>query len=155
MTPNGTNTVTLCRVRGCGWTHTAPPLSIPIIGQPNQQVVEYVTKLIQHVQEKHPPLGNRTLASTQEFMGYLFTDYFKVNDPSVIQMREVIRAQLHKATRKNSITDAEIKDRLSRLPIDGELFEKLEGLLQDMRDVLLEEGRYAPQLPEQKPLVTA
>jgi hypothetical protein len=148
---------TRCLVPGCGQGFAKSPLDVPIIGQPNQQVVEFVSALMRHIQQKHPELMAHISGTVQEVMGFLCVALFQIEDPALINIQERVRSQLHRVTRSKAsiISDAQITDRLSRLPIDADLMEPLQGLLQDMRDVLLEEGRYAPQLPEQKPLVTA
>jgi hypothetical protein len=137
--------ITKCRV--CPKEFSTSPFDIPIIGQPNQKVITYVTALMKHLQS-HPEQMAGFAAALQEFSGLLCVSNFDMQDPQLIAMAERIRARTHRFTRRNIISDAMISDRLSQLPIPADILEPLTGLFQDMRDVLLEEGRYAPKLPE-------
>jgi hypothetical protein len=145
---------TVCRVPGCGQEFLKSPLDIPIVGQPNRQVVEFVTALAAHVQKKHPDLMNQLAASAQEWMGYLTVALFNIEDPSLLRMREHVRARMQLYTRKTTISDAEIQDRVARIGLDSEQEEGVNLLLRDMRDILTESGKYSPQLGEEAKIVT-
>jgi hypothetical protein len=92
----------------------------------------------------------------QEYTGFLVVSLFELNDPKLLEMREHIRATIAKVSRRFQISDADIQDRVARMELDSQDEEGLNILLRDMRDLLTEQGRYAPQngQPAQKPLVT-
>ena len=154
MTPN-LEYITKCRVPGCNKEFVSTPLDIPIIGQPNARVVKFVTALGEHIQKKHPQLMQNIAGAIQEYTGFLVVSLFEVNDPKLLEMRENIRATISKVSRRFQVSDADIQDRVARLELDPEQEEGLNILLRDMRDLLTEQGSYAPQngQPAQKPLV--
>lgn len=146
---------TRCRVPGCNQEFASSPLDIPIIGQPNARVVKFVTLLMEHVQKKHPQAMQAISASVQEFMGFMVVAMFECGDPKLTAMFEHVRATVQKFSRRFQISDAEIQDRIARLELDPEDEEGLQILLTDMRDLLTEQGSYAPAngQPAEKPLV--
>ena len=151
---------TTCRL--CGdRLHT--PAFVPLVGkQVDPAVVQYVIRLQKHVQSRHPEHAQTVQNEIAQFTGYAILSAFVVQDPILVTMREAVRGALHKGTRRMFITDAQIDDRIEALeadnhsdsdpPIDLNL---LRILLRDMRDLLCEEGPYAPATePASKPLVT-
>lgn len=155
MTPN-LEYITKCTAPGCKKEFISSALDIPIIGQPNERVVKFVTALYDHMNSKHPEIMARIAQAIQEYMGFLVVGMFEVSDPKLLEMREHIRAQVAKVSRRFQISNADIQDRVARLELDPDEEEGLNTLLQDMRDLLTEQGRYAPQngKPDEKPLVT-
>lgn len=147
---------TVCRIPGCGQEFQRSPLDIPIIGAPNDSVVRFVTHLMEHVQIKHPQAMQQISGAIQEYMGFLVLSMFQCQDPRLAEMYEGVRASIHKVSTRLTISDDEIRDRIARLGLDPDQEEGLNTLLRDMRDLLTEQGRYAPQngQPAQKPLVT-
>jgi hypothetical protein len=81
---------------------------------------------------------------------------FQCEDPKLAQLQERVRASIFKVSRRMTITDAEIQDRVARLGLDPDEEEGLHTLLKDMRDLLTEQGNYAPPngQPAPQPLVT-
>ena len=70
-------------------------------------------------------------------------------------MRESIRALLFRMSRRNNIPDSVIDGKIAELGFEEEDAEGLRALLQDLRDLLTEQGRYAPLNGSQPaPLVT-
>ena len=136
---------TVCRVPGCGQDFVSSPLDIPIIGQPNARVVHFVTKLMEHVQQKHPAIMQQISGALQEYTGFLVLTMFQWQDPQLQKMHESVRASIHKVSTRFTISDDEIQDRIARLGLEPEQEEGLNTLLRDMRDLLTEQGRYAPQ----------
>ena len=155
MTPN-LEYITKCRVPGCNKEFVSNALDIPIIGQPNERVVRFVTALYDHLGKKHPEVMQRITGAIQEYMGFLVVGMFEVSDPKLLEMREHIRATLARIFRRFQISDGDIQDRIARLELDPEEEEGLNTLLRDMRDLLTEQGNYAPRngQPADKPLVT-
>lgn len=148
--------VTKCSVPTCGKQFISSALDIPILGAPNERVVKFVTALMDHLQTKHPQIMAQVSQSIQEFMGFLVISMYEVQDPKLLEMREFIRAGLAKVSRRFQISNADIEDRVARLELDSEDEEGLNILLRDMRDLLTEQGDYAPRngQPAGRPLVT-
>ena len=156
MTPPNVEYVTRCRVQGCGKQFLSSPMDIPIIGQPNDRVVKFVTALMEHVSKKHPQAMQQIAGAVQEYMGFLIVTMFQCQDPQLSQLQERVRASIAKVSRKLTITNEEIQDRVARLGLDPDEEEGLQTLLRDMRDLLTEQGSYAPPngQPASSPLVT-
>ena len=156
MTPPNVEYVTRCRVQGCGKQFLSSPMDIPIIGQPNDRVVKFVTALMEHVQKKHPQHMQQISGAIQEYMGFLIVTMFQCEDPKLAQLQERVRASIFKVSRRLTITNEEIQDRVARLGLDPDEEEGLQTLLRDMRDLLTEQGNYAPAngQPAPQPLVT-
>jgi hypothetical protein len=148
--------ITKCRVPGCTKEFVSTPFDIPIIGQPNARVVKFIMALAEHLEKKHPQMIENIDGASKEYTGFLIVSLFEVNDPKLLEMRENIRATIAKVSRRFQISDADIQDRVARMELDSEDEEGLNVLLRDMRDLLTEQGGYAPQngQPAQKPLVT-
>jgi len=155
VTPN-LEYITRCKVPGCSKQFVSSALDIPIIGQPNERVVKFVTALMDHLQKKHPEIMTRVAGAIQEYMGLLVISMFQVEDPKLLEMREFIRASIAQVSRRFQISDADIRDRVARLELDADEEEGLNMLLRDMRDFLTERGNYAPKNGNlvEKPLVT-
>jgi hypothetical protein len=111
---------------------------------------------MEHVQKKHPQAMMQISGSIQEFMGFLVVSMFQCEDPKLSQLQERVRASIAKVSRKLTITNEEIQDRVARLGLDPDEEEGLQTLLRDMRDLLTEQGNYAPQngQPTPQPLIT-
>lgn len=152
----GPEYMTRCIVPGCGKEFVSDALDIPIVGQPNERVVRFITGLMNHVQTKHPAAMVQIAGAMQEYMGFLVVSMFSAEDPAIVQMKESVRATIFRFARRMQITDADIQDRIARLELDPDEEEGLNILLRDMRDLLTEQGSYAPKVPTpaQKPLVT-
>lgn len=149
--------ITRCRVPGCNKEFVSSPLDIPIIGRPNERVVKFVGALVEHIQKKHPQAMPNISAAVQEFTGFLVISMFEVADPKLQEMTEHVRASLAKLSRRFNISNEDIQDRVARMGLDPEEEDGLNTLLRDMRDLLTEQGSYAPKIqqPADKPLVTA
>lgn len=145
---------TKCRVPGCGQELQSPPL-VPIVGgKPNQDVIDFVLRLYKHLEKKHPEQFNQLNASVQQWMGFSAIALFHIQDPVLVMIQESVRAAIHRFTTKSYITDLEIQDRVAALGFTENEAEGLNTLLRDMRDILCEEGAYAPGPPVQKSIVT-
>ena len=152
MSNNGTTSllthVTTCRVqdfagRPCGVRFTAPPMDVPIIGEPpGQKTIRMLQALGKHCAQKHPEHFQTTISGAQEFQGLLIGLSFDTTDPALLQLREMSRYNIHVLTRKNIVYDKTLINRVvSQEPITGE---KAIGLLKNLRDALLELGKYSP-----------
>lgn len=142
--------ITKCLI--CGHEFQASAFDIPIIGQPSERLITFAQALMKHL-GKHAEQMGAFAGALQECSYLLCVRHFEMQDPQLLRMAEYVRARAHRFTRKNEITNATIDDRLAQLPIPLDIIEPLTALFQDMRDILSEEGKYAPKPPE-KPLVT-
>jgi hypothetical protein len=145
--------LTKCRIPGCGKSFVSDPFDIAIVGQPGDRIVKFVTALMDHATKKHPDQMVQISGAIQQYMGFMVCAMFEIQDPKLLEMQESIRLALRQFTRKLTITDDEIADRVARLELDPEEEEGVGILLRDMRDLLTESGRYAPTVQE-NPLVT-
>jgi hypothetical protein len=118
--------------------------------QPPEAVGRYVQALSAHLQKKHPEAFQRALGIGQTLIAYLILQNFETTDPGVATGRNLTRAFVHRLTRKNDITEAEIQYRLAGLGVDGsnEHAQEFAREFRDIRDLLLEEGEYTPEAPE-------
>jgi len=146
--------ITKCRVKGCKKRFVSDPFEIAIIGKPDDKLVKFVSALYEHMAKEHPDHMQNISGSIQQIMGYMVAASFEIQDPQLLAMQEAIRHQLHKVTRRINVTDEQIVERVEATGIDDEYNEDVIGLIQDLRDLLTEDGRYAPQAPAEKPLVT-
>lgn len=148
--------ITKCRVPGCKKKFVSDPFDVPIIGHPpNERIVKFITALYDHVQKEHPAQIQQVNGAVQQYMGFMAVSLFELQDPELLRMCETIRASLHLFTRRLIISDADIADRVARLELDPGQEEDVRMLIQDMRDLLTDSGRYAPQQTQERPLVTA
>jgi hypothetical protein len=144
--------ITRCRIPGCKKTFVSDPFGLEIIGKPGDRIVKFVSRLIEHAQTDHPQQWAQISGAIQQYMGFMIVRMFEIQDPQLLGMQEGIRAALHHFTTRLTITDEEIQSRVARIGLDPEQEEGVGLLLRDMRDLLTEQGQYAPQLSE-KPLV--
>jgi hypothetical protein len=152
--PNPVTYTTQCRV--CGDRLEAPAF-IPVVGGKaiDPALVQFVMKLQKHIYSKHPAHAQQIQAEVMQFTGFATLSAFSVQDPILVTMQESVRYALHKGTRRAWITDAQIDERIDALGFARDEEAGLRILLRDMRDLLCEEGAYAPSdSPASKPLVS-
>ena len=145
---------TKCLVPDCTKEFTSSPFDVAILGKPDAKVQKFGEALMKHLQERHPEVIRSFTGRLSEFSTLALASMYDCQDPVIQKMANQIRWSIQKFTQRAKITDADIDDRLSRLGVSPDLHEQLRGLLQDMRDVLLEEGKYAPEMPEQSRIIT-
>jgi hypothetical protein len=154
--PSPITYTTTCRICGDRLQTSA---FVPLVGgkQIDPALVQFVVKLQKHVQQKHPEHAQHVHAEVMQFTGYATLSAFNVQDPVLVGMQEAVRFALHRGTRRAWITDAQIDDRIRALDLALARDEEagLRILLRDMRDLLCEEGAYAPSdSSASKPLVS-
>ena len=86
--------------------------------------------------------------------GTAIMNAYETSDPALLHMREVARLRLNAVTRKIYFTDADILQAVQQFNFDPEIQEGVVNLICQMRDGLLEQGKFAPTL-EQPAKVTA
>jgi hypothetical protein len=144
----------LTKCRFCGMQPPPMPPFVPILnGGIDPKMIAYIGELQKHIEKKHPEQFVAMRQTILQITGWTAVSAFEVQDPLIRTLQEAVRAALHKFTRRLFITDAEIQDRAARLGLDAEQQEGLVMLLRDMRDLLTEEGAYAPQQATPKTLV--
>jgi hypothetical protein len=135
---------TVCNV--CHRISYAPPLDIPIIGQGDAQIEQYImATLVGHLQAEHPDQWALIASRIKEFAAFLACAMFGLQDPAILQRLELARYALHTATQKAQITDETILDRLARVGLAQKEIDAVAPLIRDMRDALTEEGAYKPE----------
>jgi hypothetical protein len=148
MTPNGKYKAS-CRI--CGKTVTEfPILNIPIIGEPDAKATQVMTIMGRHIAIHHGEQFGAGLQLSKDFQAFLILSQFECNDPSVQARAEAIRAGMQALTRKFTISDQQLRDGIVALDSEGQLnAETVIQFIKEIRDVLIEQGQYAPQI-EQK-----
>ena len=156
MTPPTMEYTTRCKMPGCKKVFITDPFEPPIIGQPNARFLRLADKLSEHLNDKHPEMVQRGIGAIIEYGRLLTFSMFESTDPNILETLEPVRAAVQTFTRRYKISDEEIQDKVSRLEVDPEDEQGVAMLLGDMRDMLTEQGRYAPNSQsEEAPLVTA
>lgn len=124
-----------------------PVLDIPIIGQPDDKAKRVLTILGTHIASKHGEQFQAGLALVGDFQAFLLLSQFETGDPSIQARAETIRAGLQALTRKFTLSDAHIE----RMVVDLDSANQLTAAnvitaIRQIRDVLMEQGRYAPTI---------
>src|ERR1035437_2066050 len=155
MTPPTMEYTTRCKMPGCKKVFITDPFEPPIIGQPNARFLRLADKLSEHLNARHPEMVQRGIGSIIEYGRLLTFSMFESTDPNILETLEPVRAAVQTFTRRYKMSDEEIQDKVSRLEVDPEDEQGVAMLLADMRDMLTEQGRYAPQdaAPAEAPMV--
>lgn len=124
--------------------------------KPGEQPPEAIGKFIQalgvHLAKDHP----QALASIQQmgamFQALVLMRNFQTTDPGVHRAAELTRHFIHKMTQRAAFADSDIRRFIhDTVASEGEIgFDEL----CTFRDILQENGEYAPQVPEQSRIVT-
>lgn len=137
MTPLPTLYITRCK--HCTHKFEAPPLSIPVLGQPiTLQAVKYVQALAKHMAKHHPKEDAAAQMAGQHMYAIECLKHFSVEDPSILSTLDGVRRALHLATRAVFITDAMIQDVVARLEFNQSDSAKALEAMKELRDVLLD-----------------
>lgn len=142
-----------CRVAGCTAQFVSSPL-LPVIGQPDIRIVKMIAQMSEHLATNHPEKYEQGGRAAMDYVNFLILRTFEFQDPILLGLYENMRASLHRFTARNTIPDSVIDGKIAELGFEEEDADGLRALLRDMRDLLCEQGRYAPQT-EPSPLVTA
>ena len=80
---------------------------------------------------------------------------FRSEDPHLNSLREAGRWRLHEITRRTYFTDQMLADALVKLELDEPAQDKVLRLMIEVRDALLEQGKYEPrpEAAEPQPLI--
>ena len=154
MTPPKMEYTTRCKL--CKKVFITDPFEPPVIGQPNDRFLRLADKMSEHLNDKHGEMVQRGIGAIIEYGRLLTFSLFESTDPNILATLEPVRAAVHQFSTRYRISDEEIQDRVSRLEVDPEDEQGVAMLLMDMRDLLTEQGEYAPktQTPAESPMVT-
>lgn len=134
---------------------------VPIIGQEQTQFMNFMGKLVAHLQKKHPEAAAQMFALQAEFSGMLMLNQFTTMDEQLNREQDQKRHKIFLKCQRAFVSDATIKQRVRQLCDESELSElrlvanspfelSVCALLKEFRDVLGEIGLY----PEPSPIIT-
>lgn len=135
---------TQCRMCPKRWNLN--DLSIPVIGQKTiqERLVNFVSLLTAHLQEKHPLELEQVGAAVRDIYGLEILSRFTHEEPLLMKTMHDVRVAFHRTMQGPPLSDAAIEDRVVRLKLSAQDQEKVVRLCQSLRDLLTE----MPQRPE-------
>lgn len=163
MTPDPIQRFTSsCRICGHKFKHIS--FAVPLVGQeqgkPDPRVFELVKIFAAHLERKHdeeyPKAG-----TTAQYLGYGTTAFwqeqklmfglavlvrFEHEDPVLCMIVDATRLVLHRMTRRATLDDATLIDRVARLELSNADQSKVVDLCKSLRDFLME----TPQAPQKQ-----
>ena len=135
--------ITSCRI--CGQKFANYPLDVPIIGEPvSAQAQRFVTHLAQHLSQKHKEAAHGIMVASQQLFGLLTMLNYETQDCALLELAELIRYDIHRSTRKISISDEHIVKGVATMGLAPEDAEKVAAHIRDLRDLLTDSGAYSP-----------
>jgi hypothetical protein len=118
--------------------------AVPIIGQDPQVLLGKAVDVLQHhLAKKHPQALRDLQERAKEYMLFLGFSYFRTDDLLLLELWNTLRHTLRKRTERFTFEDGAIEANVSKLNLDSEQQAAVLAMMLDMRDVLLEQGRYA------------
>lgn len=153
--------LTVCRMCGKGIRIIT---SVPIIGETTKQRAKrFVNALYSHVMEKHPEQHARLKATrdalAEQFKDLLTLQCYATEDPVLQAAIEAARAPIHALTRKNMLTDDDMRHRLAELGMSAGQIARVMPIAQYLRDFMGEQGKFehpaVKQMREAAPLTAA
>ena len=141
MTPEEKNIegLTVCRHCHHGLTLSATP----IIGEsPQERARRFVMALGDHLKRKHPEVIPSGAAFIQLFGDVCILQHYTSQEPIVVSAYEVARALVHAMTRKNVLTDDDLREGLAQFGKDAAEVEALMPIARYLRDFLSEQGQF-------------
>lgn len=107
---------------------------------------------------KHFALWQQFLTRTMLAQSSAILSGFSSNDPALNALREAGRWKLHEVTRRTYFTDEQLLDALVHFDLERTQQDQILALIIEMRDALLEQGKYEPrpgETPAPSLIVTA
>lgn len=130
------------------------PAGVRLDQTPDQRAGDFTKRLIVHLRERHKTEATLAAMSGQEYAGMLMLLHFNLSN-DVMKQADELRWKINKATRAVNVSDeridARVRSMLARLFTQDEIDKMLEpgglghdtrALVMEMRDVLIEAGRY-------------
>jgi len=131
-----------------------------------QQVQQLMAPLMKHLADAHSiPVSDLSRIDQNKnwtqfielqvmnYRGLLLLDAFETSEPVFLEQRELARAAVHRRTRKNTVSDERLKERLAETfkhhyePVyDSDLYDATLALLKSLRDVLEERTPHPVQV---------
>jgi len=136
--------ITVCRLCGKGIRVIT---SVPIIGETiEQRAKRFVAALHQHVRDRHAEQAIR-LKDTYTAFGETFRDLlvlqcYATEDPVLQAAIEAARAPIHALTRRNTMTDDQLREFLAKHGATKAHMGFLLPAAQELRDFLCEQGKF-------------
>ena len=131
----------------------APPLEIPIVGNPGKKAEDFMRVLLKHLTKHHPEDLARGAALSNELAPFLILSAFEHEDPSIVPRLENIRAAIFAQVRKNSFTDASLQGIVAAFGLDPDDADKVLEGMKAVRDACCEFGQFAPDLPQESRII--
>lgn len=119
--------------------------------QPPEAIGKFIQALGAHLAKEHP----QALASIQQmgamFQALILMKNFQTTDPGVHRAADLTRHFIHKLTQRAPLSDDAAREFIN----DGTWVDEDWQKLFAFRDMLLEDGPFAPKAPEPSRIVTA
>src|SRR5919108_3442086 len=140
----------ICRCNSCSYNLEFNALNIPIIGEAGNNAQKVIEKMGKHLYDKHREVFAQGLALVGDFQSFLIASQFTCTDMRMLARIEFVRAGMQVLTRKNVIGDRAIEEAVIALDSKNQpTANTVIALLKEFRDVLSEQGKHAPQVPDQ------
>jgi len=117
--------------------------------------VQFLETLTRHVLESHKPEAADVLNSGAEYQTFLMLSNYKTEDKNMLAQLDLVRWKTHQRSLAKRFTDKMIGDWVEKIVPDlvtlanqGNtlaITSHLTGMLQSMRDILEEPGKYVPE----------
>jgi hypothetical protein len=139
--PQSIEAVTVCRL--CKHVIALTGLSVPIVGErPEDRATRYVAALRDHINRRHPQQA-AYIEGMKKWTGeFIVIECYGTEDAVLQKGREYARAILHEMTRKNRLSDSDLKEGLARFGKTTEEIDALMPVAKYLRDFLSEQGEF-------------
>lgn len=119
--------------------------AVPIIGEdPKLRLGQAIEVLQKHLAKKHPDIWKNLFEQSKQHMMFLGFSCFQTEDPALLGLWNIMRHDLRKRTERYTFEDQALRANISKIEdLSESQQEQVFVLLTDLRDVLLEQGRYA------------
>jgi len=136
--------ITVCLLCGKGIRVVS---SIPIVGETTEQRAKrFVNALHSHILEKHVEQAMRLkttyAAFAETFKDLLTLQCYATEDPVLQAAIEAARAPIHALTRRNMLTDDDMRQQLAKLGMSERDIKRVMPIAQYLRDFLSEQGNF-------------
>jgi hypothetical protein len=142
--PRNRTTCKVCREHPEAGEFTLQTPAVPIIGEdPAKQIGIYIETLTKHLAKKHPQVLKDLNERAKAYMLFLGFSFFESDEPKIIDTWNAIRHAIRKQAERYTFEDAAIEAKVQKLNLPAADQDAVVSLMLDMRDLLLEQGRYA------------
>lgn len=144
----------ICICQLCGEKFIGPA-NLMIIGRDHDEdrrLEQLISKMMTHLREKHRDEWGVIELSKEEYAGMLRLRNFRLPDKTASQQRDFLRWQVHQGTIITDLKPEAIQQAAAHL--EGKPAADIAAALTELRDQLLERGRYQIEQPPQTRQVT-